>query len=66
MAPKSDKLPDKLLVTVAPTGAETSKRDCPQLLENRNTLSCEVIGCASDSGRRCLPRADDVGLRLRQ
>ena len=33
---------DKLLVTVAPTGAETSKQDCPQL---PTTLE-ELVGAA--------------------
>jgi uncharacterized protein (DUF849 family) len=36
---------DKLLVTVAPTGAETSKRDCPQL----PTTLAELV----ETARRC-------------
>src|SRR5215210_2431076 len=42
---------DRLLVTVAPTGAETSKQDCPQLpttLEElvRTAQECEAAGAA--------------------
>ena len=44
-------MPDPLLITVAPTGAETSKADCPQLpttLEELVTAAkaCEVAGAA--------------------
>jgi 3-keto-5-aminohexanoate cleavage enzyme len=43
--------PDRLLVTVAPTGAETSKQDCPQLPTTLEELvetaqRCEVSGAA--------------------
>ncbi len=43
--------PDKLLVTVAPTGAETSKRDCPQLPTTMGELvetaqRCQAAGAA--------------------
>ncbi len=43
--------PDKLLVTVAPTGAETSKQDCPQLPTTLTELvetaqRCEAAGAA--------------------
>jgi 3-keto-5-aminohexanoate cleavage enzyme len=43
--------PDKLLVTVAPTGAETSKQDCPQLPTTLEELvetaeRCEAAGAA--------------------
>ena len=42
---------DKLLVTVAPTGAETSKQDCPQLPTTLAELvetaqRCEAAGAA--------------------
>jgi 3-keto-5-aminohexanoate cleavage enzyme len=42
---------DRLLITVAPTGAETSKRDCPQLpttLEElvKTAQECETAGAA--------------------
>lgn len=47
----SDMPADRLLVTVAPTGAETSKHDCPQLpttLEElvRTAQECEAAGAA--------------------
>jgi 3-keto-5-aminohexanoate cleavage enzyme len=43
--------PDRLLVTVAPTGAETSKQDCPQLPTTLEELvetaqRCEAAGAA--------------------
>jgi uncharacterized protein (DUF849 family) len=43
--------PDKLLVTVAPTGAETTKEDCPQLPTTLEELvetarRCEAAGAA--------------------
>src|SRR3954453_2692563 len=43
--------PDKLLVTVAPTGAETSKEDCPQLPTTLQELvetaqRCQAAGAA--------------------
>ena len=43
--------PDRLLVTVAPTGAETSKQECPQLPTTLPELvetarSCEAAGAA--------------------
>jgi 3-keto-5-aminohexanoate cleavage enzyme len=43
--------PDKLLVTVAPTGAETTKEDCPQLPTTLGELvetarRCEAAGAA--------------------
>src|ERR687889_504203 len=42
---------DRLLVTVAPTGAETAKEDCPQLPTTpddiaRTALECEAAGAA--------------------
>ena len=42
---------DRLLITVAPTGAETSKQDCPQLpttLEElvKTAQECEAAGAA--------------------
>ncbi len=44
-------MPDPLLVTVAPTGAETTKEDCPQLPTTLEELvsaarDCEVAGAA--------------------
>ena len=44
-------MPDKLLVTVAPTGAETAKEDCPQLPTTLQELvetaqRCEASGAA--------------------
>jgi 3-keto-5-aminohexanoate cleavage enzyme len=44
-------MPDPLLITVAPTGAETSKADCPQLpttLEElvQTAVDCEAAGAA--------------------
>jgi len=43
--------PDRLLITVAPTGAETSKEDCPQLPTTLDELvktaqECEAAGAA--------------------
>jgi 3-keto-5-aminohexanoate cleavage enzyme len=43
--------PDKLLITVAPTGAETAKQDCPQLPTTLDELvetaqRCEAAGAA--------------------
>jgi uncharacterized protein (DUF849 family) len=43
--------PDKLLITVAPTGAETAKQDCPQLPTTLEELvetaqRCEAAGAA--------------------
>ncbi len=43
--------PDRLLITVAPTGAETSKQDCPQLPTTldelvRTAQECEAAGAA--------------------
>ena len=43
--------PDKLLITVAPTGAETAKEDCPQLPTTLDELvetaqRCEAAGAA--------------------
>jgi 3-keto-5-aminohexanoate cleavage enzyme len=43
--------PDKLLITVAPTGAETAKQDCPQLPTTLEELvetakRCEAVGAA--------------------
>ena len=43
--------PEKLLITVAPTGAETSKSDCPQLPTTLKELvetaqRCEAAGAA--------------------
>ena len=51
MAPMSAVPADRLLVTVAPTGAETSKGDCPQLpttLEElvATAIECEAAGAA--------------------
>ncbi|MGH3308708.1 MAG: 3-keto-5-aminohexanoate cleavage protein [Nocardioides sp.] len=42
---------DRLLITVAPTGAETSKQDCPQLPTTldelvRTAQECEAVGAA--------------------
>ena len=42
---------DRLLITVAPTGAETSKADCPQLPTTLDELvatarDCEAAGAA--------------------
>ena len=42
---------DRLLITVAPTGAETTKADCPQLpttLEElvETAVACEAAGAA--------------------
>jgi uncharacterized protein (DUF849 family) len=63
--------PDKLLVTVAPTGAETTKEDCPQLPTTLEELvetarRCEAAGAAMvhvhirDDGHR--PTLDPVRL----
>lgn len=51
MSPGPILSPDRLLVTVAPTGAETSKRDCPQLPTTLAELvetaqRCEAAGAA--------------------
>ena len=51
---------DRLLITVAPTGAETAKADCPQLpttLEElvETAVACEAAGAAAAQvGRRPL------------
>ena len=44
-------MPDPLLITVAPTGAETTKDDCPQLPTTLEELvatakDCEAAGAA--------------------
>src|SRR5690348_5609375 len=44
-------MPDPLLITVAPTGAETAKADCPQLPTTLDELvatarECEAAGAA--------------------
>jgi 3-keto-5-aminohexanoate cleavage enzyme len=51
MATMSDVPPEALLVTVAPTGAETAKADCPQLPTTLEELvatarECEAAGAA--------------------
>lgn len=51
MAAMPDVPPDALLVTVAPTGAETTKADCPQLPTTLDELvatarECEAAGAA--------------------
>ncbi len=52
MTPMPDDVPaDRLLVTVAPTGAETTKADCPQLPTTidelvRTAVECEAAGAA--------------------
>jgi len=50
-APTSSPDPSRLLITVAPTGAETSKADCPQLPTTQEELvdtaqRCEAAGAA--------------------
>jgi 3-keto-5-aminohexanoate cleavage enzyme len=65
-------MPDPLLITVAPTGAETSKDDCPQLPTTLEELvatakECEAAGAAMihvhirDAGHR--PTLDSGRLR---
>ena len=57
--------PNGLLITVAPTGAETTKQDCPQLpttLEELVTTAreCEAAGAAmihAGTSRIMLPQA---------
>jgi 3-keto-5-aminohexanoate cleavage enzyme len=45
-AVSADVLPaDRLLVTVAPTGAETAKEDCPQLPTSPEELAATAIAC---------------------
>ena len=51
MSPSAGNAPDTLLVTVAPTGAETSKSECPQLPTTLPELvetaqRCEAAGAA--------------------
>lgn len=45
MLPMPDVPADRLLVTVAPTGAETSKTDCPQLPTTLEELVATAIEC---------------------
>jgi 3-keto-5-aminohexanoate cleavage enzyme len=39
--------PEPLLITVAPTGAETSKADCPQLPTTLDELVATAVACAA-------------------
>ena len=55
-------MPDPLLITVAPTGAETAKADCPQLPTTLEELvatarECEAAGAAMTDH---LMRANDL------
>ncbi len=44
--PSADALPaDRLLITVAPTGAETAKDDCPQLPTTPEELATTAVEC---------------------
>src|SRR3954464_6497701 len=58
--PKSDTMTamipptDKLLVTVAPTGAETSKQDCPQLPTTLEELVDTAVRCQA-AGAAMIP-----------
>ena len=38
-------MPDPLLITVAPTGAETAKADCPQLPTTPEELAATAVAC---------------------
>ena len=47
MAAMTEVAPDRLLITVAPTGAETTKADCPQL----PTTPEEIARTAAEGAR---------------
>jgi 3-oxoacyl-[acyl-carrier protein] reductase len=53
-------MPDPLLVTVAPTGAETAKEDCPQLPTTLEELVATAKECEAAGAQRALAIAADA------